>query len=814
MRRISTLIFASTLLFATASRAQEPEEEYKEDKQEQRMEWLRQLDESGPNKDVRGALKNAYRQFNAMSNKRAMKQASFNAWEPVGTSQDGRVSGRASTIAFHPTDASIMYLGTAQGGLWRTTDVGTTWVNLSGSWPTLAMGSVAIDPNDPRVIYAGTGDHAGPGGVGILKSTDMGLNWTPAGDADLLGGWIYRIVIDPVNTQVVYASTNTGVHKTTDGGATWKSVLSMNGEVTLVMNSKDPNNLLAASGTQIRRTTDAGGTWMTVGVELPNSNRTVIAISQSDPNYVYVSLSVGGNSVVGRSMDNGLTWETVSAAVDYLGDQGWYANAIAVDPKNPKIYVVGGLDVYRSANGQSPQKRTNWTASSSSSNFTHADIQYLAYGLDALYCLSDGGVYRSTDNGSTWAQYMNKTLATLQFMGFDAPSDLSFYIGGAQDNGVNLTRGLDQPFDQVLGGDGGRTWVSQTDPNIVFSTYVNANLQRSDNGGTYWRVGPRGDHNIITNDTLLNEGTPFYMQYSVNESDASLIAVSGNKRVWLSSDGGESFTSAMKSGVMNSGANSVHWAEADASMIYASSRGGYLHYSTDYGETWAKSVNKIGVASGLETHPLDANKVYAAIQGYGGKHFYMSTDHGVTWTSPATNLPDISALSIAVSNEGVIFLGHQLGVVYSRDNGVTWEPLREGLPLVQIMSLSIRGSGANTYLLAGTYGRGGYRINISDIKQQTNSVSDPKLANIFAKLSTNLVERNNAKIDLTVSVENNSLLDAKLYDYLGREVVNLYNDRVSGDARVQLDLGNVAAGKYFIVVNADGKSNSLGVTVL
>ncbi len=787
---------------------------YKEDKQADRIEWLRQLDESGPNKDVRSALQNAYKEFNAMSNRRAMKQSAFNAWEQVGTSQESRVSGRASHVAFHPTDASTMYLATAQGGLWRTTDLGTSWVNLSGSWPTLAMGAVTLDPFDPRVIYAGTGDHAGPDGVGILKSTDDGLNWESIATSAQVGQKVLKILIDPVNNSVIFASTNNGVHKSTDAGKTWDKVLSLGGYTTIVMNSKDPSNLLAAMGSEIRRTSDAGETWVPVGENLPSSNRTVIAMSVTDPNYVYVSLSVGGNSQVGRSMDNGLTWEVISEQVDYLGDQGWYANAIVVDPKNPKAFVVGGLDVYRSANGGTPQKRSRWTDSKSSSSYTHADIQYLAYGLDALYCLSDGGIYRSTDNATTWSQNMNATLATLQFMGFDAPSDLSYYVGGAQDNGVNRTDALTKPFTETAGGDGGRTWVAQTDPSIAFSTYVYAHLKRSDDGGKNWKQGDRGDHNIISNDTLLNEGAPFYMQYSVNESDASLIAISGQNRVWLSQDGGLSFNSAMKRGVVAGGPNSVHWAEHDPLYVYASGRTGNFYYSTDFGENWTKTVQKIGVASGIETHPLDSRKVYAAIQGYGGEHFYLSTDNGVTWTAPATNMPDISALSIAVSNEGVIFIGHQLGVIVSRDNGVTWEPLREGLPLVQIMSLSIRGSGDNTYLLAGTYGRGGYRLNISDLKLQQAGVEEQIAANTFTKLSTNVVERNKARVELSVSLDGNALLGVKLYDYLGREVKNLYNEYASGHAKVQLDLGEIAVGKYFIVVSANGKSNSLGITVL
>ncbi|HET6512763.1 MAG TPA: hypothetical protein VFH43_11265, partial [Candidatus Kapabacteria bacterium] len=779
--------------------------------------WLRELDESGPNKDVRSALQNAYKEFNAMSNRRAMKMSAFNAWEQVGTSQESKVSGRASHIAFHPTDASTLYLATAQGGLWRTTDLGTSWVNLSGSWPTLAMGAVTLDPFDPNIIYAGTGDHAGPDGVGILKSTDAGLNWVSIASSALVGQKVLKIIVDPVNTKNVFASTNNGVHKSTDAGATWTKVLSLGGYTTIVMNSNDPNNLLAAMGSEVRRTSDAGETWMAVGENLPGSNRTVIAMSPSDPNYVYVSLSVGGASHVGRSMDNGLTWEVISLQVDYLGDQGWYANAIVIDPKNPKAYVVGGLDVYRSANGGTPQKRSNWTASKSSSNYTHADIQYLAYGIDALYCLSDGGIYRSTDNASTWSQNMNATLATLQFMGFDAPPDLSYYLGGTQDNGVIRTEGLDMPFEETAGGDGGRTWVAQSDPSIAFSTYVQANLQRSDDGGRTWRRGDRGDHNIINNDTLLNESAPFYMQYSVNEADASLVAISGNRRVWLSQDGGISFNSATRTSGAASiagGPNAVHWAEQDPLYLYASGRTGNFHYSTDFGENWTKSAQKIGIASGIETHPRDARKVYAAIQGYGGAHFYLSTDNGETWTAPATNMPDVSALSIAVSDDGVIFIGHQLGVIVSQDNGVTWEPLREGLPLVQIMSLSIRGSGANTYLLAGTYGRGGYRLNISDIKQQASTVEEQISANTFTKLSTNVIDRKQAKVELTASIDGHALLSAKLYDYLGREVRNLYNDYTSGQARVQLDLSEIAAGKYFIVVSASGKSNSLGVTVL
>ena len=810
-RYLSSAVLACSF-FASSAIAQINEELYPEDKQHKRIEWLKQLDESGPNKDVRSALQNAYRQFGAMGSKRAMKQASFDAWQLVGTSQENRVSGRASSIAFHPTNEAILYLATAQGGLWRTSDVGNTWVNLSSSWATLAMGAVAVDPKNPRVIYAGTGDHAGPDGIGLLKSTDEGLNWMLVANSDQLGDKIVRILIDPNDPNRIYLSSDNGVYRSLDAGANWTKVLSMSGLATIALNQQDPNNIIAAAGTQVRRSTDGGNMWETVGVGLPGSNRTVVSMSPTDANYVYLSLSVNGNSQVARSTDNGVNWEVISTSVDYLGDQGWYANAIAVDPKNPKTYVVGGLDVYRSANGNALAKRSSWTASSGSTNFTHADIQYLAYGIDALYCLSDGGIYRSEDWGLTWKQYMNAKLATLQFMGFDADPNVSFYVGGTQDNGVNRTTAVDQPFDEVAGGDGGRTWVGQNDPNIVYSTYVYANLQRSDDGGRTWRRGPRGDHNIITNDTLVNEGAPFYMQYAVNDADAGMVAISGQRRVWVSYDGGENFTSAMKSGVISGGPNFTHWPEANQGVMYVGGRGGYFHYTTDYGESWNKSATKIGTASGIDSHPLDAAKVYVAISGYGGKHFYMSTNYGETWTTPATNFPDVSCLSIAVSKEGVIYIGHQLGVIYSRDNGVTWEPLREGLPLVQIMSLSIRGGEDNTYLLAGTYGRGAYRLNISEINQQTNDVALNEKVEVFTKLSTNVIERS-TPVRLTVNASSSDVVSVQLYDYLGREVSNLFVGHVSG-APIQLDLSNVSAGKYFVVTNTGGKSNSLPITVL
>jgi hypothetical protein len=808
-------------------------EEFEENKAAGREQYFLDILQSGSEKDLQKAYLKGLAEFRGMDNSAAFKQQIGAAWQPLSGSQDLHVSGRASSIAFDPNNGNILYLCSPQGGLWKSSNKGSSWVSLSDNWPILAMGAVAVDPNNSKIIYAGTGDIDAVGGgvvvvggVGILKSSDGGLNWTSIASIANVGNYTKQVIVDKNNSQSIFHTGANGLTHSSDGGATWQRLVNVGGLTTMAMDPTNSDNLLLGGAGKLRHSTDGGATWVVVGANLTSFGRATVAIAASNPQRMYASLALSnGNTGVARSNDGGVTWTLVYNADQnsgYLGQQGWYANAFVVSPTNPDIVLGGGLDVWRSNNGgTSFIKKSEWTTESGASNYTHADVHELVYGPDGLYCLSDGGVFRSGTTGDSWTQDLNKGLSLLQFMGVDSDPDMTFVIGGAQDNGVNRAKIGATNYNQVLGGDGGRTYVSQSDGGMyVYSTYIQADLEKSNDGGTSWEFGSTGTHNIITNSSLLSENLPFYMNYAVSEADPNFVAIAGSNRVYYSNVGGEDgFLPISKSGQISSGPIAVHIAKSDPTYIYASSHSGYVFMSSDEGTTWKKSTTNIGSAFAMTTDIQNPGHVYACISGFGGniKHFWVSTDYGLTWSSPATNLPDLSCTAIATDSRGDIFIGTNLGVMGSNDNGVTWIGLKNGMPLVTINSLQVRGH--DKYLLAGTFGRGAFRLDLTDFPTLTGvhtqasalALDAPTLDNIHPN-PIDLTASHSAKTSFSIPSE--GAVRLSIYDMLGKEqrvVLNEYLTRGRYD-RV-IDLSNLSNGEYFYVLTASGRTVSQKIIV-
>jgi hypothetical protein len=403
------------------------------------------------------------------------------------------------------------------------------------------------------------------------------------------------------------------------------------------------------------------------------------------------------------------------------------------------------------------------------------------------------------------------------FVGGDAASDFSFIVGGAQDNGINRAINGSKSFTQTHGGDGGRCFISQPDNQFVYSTYIGASLQKSGDGGMSWNTGadPADPYNNIPPDSkLLTENVPFYMSYDVAETDGAVVAIAGGSNVYYSDDGVNSLYQSTKNSTVAGGAITVHCADADKNVVYCGGGQGYVYVTQDAADyvntvvTWVKSTTHVGVVSGFVSDPTDASKAWAVVSGFGGKHFWRSTDFGKTWDAPATNLPDLDASTIARAPNGDLFIGHTFGVMRSIDNGVTWEPLRDGIPLSQVTKLRVRGA-TSQYLLATTYGRGMYRININQLPRtiaNSGVASSPANANMPAitSISPNPVQANaHATIGFRLAKEGN--ISLTLFDESGHEVKTLLKDfRQQGEGSAQADLSLLSSGAYFAVLTSDG----------
>jgi hypothetical protein len=625
---------------------------------------------------------------------------SGNGWNPG--------LGRVNCIGFHPTNASIIYIGTPAGGLWRTTNGGTTWTCLTDGMPSIGVSGVAVSHSNSNTIYILTGD--GDGGdtqsIGVLKTTDGGVTWNPTGLSwnvtDFIRG--YKLEIHPTNASILFAVTTSGIYKTTNGGSTWTNPIATGTFFDIEFKPGDPTIMYATRASQFWRSTNTGDTWTQITAGVPtNATRTEIGVSPANANYVYLlsgPATSSGNFVgVRRSFDSGLNFGTQSTTPNILGysdvgsdnsHQTTYDLAIAVSSTSVGSVMTGGINVWTSSNfGVSWTIRSMWDVPNTI-GYTHADIHYIRVNpLNGyVYVASDGGIFRSTNFGTSWTDLSSSLGITQWYRIAGTQANTNLMIGGTQDNGSNKWTG-GTSFEHILGADGMDCMIDHSNSNILYASTQNGGLRKSTNGGsTFSSIQPSGSTGSWV--------TPYVM----NPSNSSIIYAGYNNGIYKSTNGGSSWTntggdgrSGMAHGVNNT--NRVYAADGTA-----------FRMSSDAAATWT-IYTAPGSVTDIAVDPTFSNRVFITVSGYNaGSKVYRSTDSGSTWTNLSSNLPNIPVNCIvyeAGSNDG-IYIGTDIGVFY-RDNDLgKWVPFMNGLPTVPVFDLYIYPD--NNLIRAGTYGRG------------------------------------------------------------------------------------------------------------
>lgn len=481
-------------------------------------------------------------------------QLNLNSWTPIGPAAlneyfqniggSALTSGRVAGIAADPTDPNTIYVAAAGGGVWKTTDGGTTWMPLTDNQPNLAMGSIAVAPSNHLKIYAGTGEANNSGdcehGDGILVSDDGGATWTlnSAGGA-LNGTAIGQMAVDPTNANIAYAAVGSdftlngkigvdeGIWKTTDGGTTWTNVtaalaLPNSTDPTtvdwsaVVVDPNTPTIVYAAIGdfwegvsNGIYRSTDSGATWSLLagapnGVDV-NLGRIALAVSPvantAGKHVLYATSSNYSNYGLGyfvRSDNADAATPTftdlTSTTPDFMGGpngsgQGLYDIAINVDA-NGNVYCSGVENYYAGGADAiitSADLGKTWTDISVVNGFQpHTDNHAIAFDASGrMLAGSDGGIFRYDPAAPGWTD-LNGNLNTIQFTGVGLhPTDPTIVLGGSQDNGTELYNN-DLLWNEVYGGDGGFAQISQSNPSVCYQEYVDANMSVSTDGCHTW----------------------------------------------------------------------------------------------------------------------------------------------------------------------------------------------------------------------------------------------------------------------------------------------------------------------------------------
>ncbi|MEU5265808.1 hypothetical protein [Amycolatopsis sp. NPDC021455] len=652
-------------------------------------------------------------------------------WAPVGPSNIG---GRMTCVVCHPDDPDRLWAGAAGGGVWRSSDGGTSWEPRWHSEPSLNVGSLAVDPGNPDVLYCGTGEanlsadsHAG---VGVLRSLDAGDTWELFAPADTTGlpRRIGALAVDPFDSAHLLAGgvshvrgEASGLFVSTDGGRTWTRQPLVGPARywchAVRFHPRRPGWIfvtIAANGspTGIWRSRDGGVTWEHLAGGLPDPDligRTSLALAPSDPDVVYALVESGGKVLdVYRSDDAGDGWKAIGGAHFADERQMSYGNTIVVHPENPGWVLCGGVDLHRTTDGGGHWEQvTHWDDDRGTSRYAHADHHALAMpaGRPGLvYDLNDGGMDVSTDGGTTWENRSNG-LATNMFYDVEVAAETGAFIaGGAQDNGTLATLdGTAGSYFELSGGDGGWVVIDRADSDHLFTTAQHMLVFRHRSADGWKRVSP----------PEADAAKPWMVFVAMDPATATTL-VTGSKRVWRTTDDGDTWqpVSAVLDG---SDITTIDIARADSRRIYVGTENGGVFRSTDGGATWSGNLAST-VLPGLTVTRVssradNAEVVYATVANFGNRHVFRSADGGVTWTDvDRGDLPDAPVLSMALpsAHPDRIYVCGDAGVFVSDDEGATWANLTGTLPNVTVVDLVYHET--DRTLTAATYGRSIWRL--------------------------------------------------------------------------------------------------------
>lgn len=712
-------------------------------------------------------------------------------WRLIGPAV---ASGRVMSIAVNPKKTDEYYVGVASGGVWKTVNDGTTWTPMFDKEGSYSIGWVALDPNDSSAVWVGSGESNSQRSVsygdGIYRSDDGGKNWSNLGlkKSEHIG----RVAIDPRDSKVVYVAAegplwgpggDRGLYKTTDGGKTWKAVLTISENTGVVDAQLDPSNpdIVYAAAYQRRRhvftlidggpesaiykSTDAGATWTKLKSGLPSVDmgRIGLAVSPADPNVVYAAIEAAdGKGGIFRSQDKGATWERRN---DF--DQGaMYYARIVPDPKNVDRIFVMNVELRESLDGGKTLHKVNERNHHGDNHAMWIDPDDTKHWLLG----SDGGMYETWDDAKSWE--FKENLPTVQFYDVAVSNAIPFYdvCGGTQDNfswcGPVRTRNVNGIMNSdwyvTTGGDGFRSQVDPVDPNTVYSESQYGVLVRYDKTtGQELALQPlegKGEPPLRWNwdsPIIISPHSHTRLYFAANklfrsddrgdtwktisgdltrQIDRNKLPVMG--KVW----GPDAVAKNQSTSFYG---NIVALAESPKTegLIYVGTDDGLIQVTSDGGQTWTKYEKFPGIpdmtyVSRLAASNHDANSVYAAFDNHKNEDFKLyllkSTDAGKTWTSIAGDLPEngpVLAFAEDTVNPNLLFAGTEFGAFFSINGGQHWVQLKGGLPTIAVRDMVIQAREAD--LVIATFGRGFYVLDDITPLRQLKPESTEQAASLF-----------------------------------------------------------------------------------
>ena len=660
--------------------------------------------------------------------------------------------GRINCVAFHPSDNNTWWVGSPSGGLWVTTDNGSTWNPLTDNNSVLGVSDIAISPDyaTSHTIYIGTGDrdggslhtlgggqHNDNNGIGVLKSTDGGSTWSATGLTFHAFEYVTvnRVLINPERYNTVFAATSYGIYVSYDGGDTWSNAYWEN-FTDMEYKPGDTSVLYAATESYwgqpvIEKSTDGGSTWSAVKTFTSNERRIELAVTANDPAYVYAVVCKNDNSLEGvyKSTDSGASFTKVydgTAANHNLlgwktdgsdaGGQGSYDLSLAVSPSDKNKVFLGGVNIHKSTDGGATWTAvTCWTSSATYNKngapVVHADHHTLHFRSSdgMLFNGNDGGIYTTSDDGGSWTDKTNGIIPSQMYrLGINKTTSTEI-ITGLQDNGSKLYNS--GTWSDVVGGDGTECLIDYSDHNIQYASTPEGNIERTTD---HWSNSTRITQDYAGNPINgLTETGSWVTPYAIDPSNHETLYI-GLENVWKSTDKGDSWTKISSMNYSNK-LRSLAVAPSDNQTIYVAGKDS-IWKTTDGGTNWSNITGSLPTNAANITYisvsNSDASKLWVSMGEYDNNGVFSSTDGGTTWTNISTGLPAAPVMCVVEnkqnSTQTELYAATDVGV-YAKVGEGNWFEFNSGLPNVVVTELEIYYDDANhsnSRLRAATYGRG------------------------------------------------------------------------------------------------------------
>lgn len=666
----------------------------------------------------------------------------WTAMGPSTTSGGYAGLGRLNCVAFAANDANTIYVGSPSGGIWGSTNGGSTWIPLGDNNAVLGVSDIlCFSPVvGPDILYIGTGDRDGGsmwslgGGqsndnnsVGILKSTDGGATWnaTSLSFTPSAKQTVNRMLMDPADGtgQTQYAATSSGLYKTTDGWAT-NSLLVSTHFVDIVFRPGTSSTIYASNWNgDIYRSTNSGASFSSVYTT--SNGRVELAVSANNSSVVYALMESGGGlGGVFKSTNGGTSFSQVyTGSLNFLGwncnggdsgGQGSYDLCIAADPNNANNVFVGGVNTWKSTDGGVNWSATTHWSGCSGITTVHADQHFLAYqnSTSSLYLCNDGGLYKTSNNGSSWTHHGSGLVTSQLYRLGVAQTTANDAICGLQDNGTKAQ--LSGTWYDVLGGDGMECAIDYTNHNTQYGESQYGNLYRTTN---HWSTSTSISGGLT--------GSKYWVMPFVIDANVNTTLYAGTQDVFRSTNQGSSWTQLSSWG--GNYITSLAVTQASSNVICAATQS-ILYRTTNGGSSWTNITGSLPTGSASITYvwikDTDINTIWVSLGGYNSFGVYQTTNGGSTWTNISAGLPALPVMCVIQNKQNTtlneLYAGTDVGV-YVKIGSANWAPFYSGLPNVVVAELDIyyNANPLNSRIRAATFGRGMWESDL-----YTNPVPD------------------------------------------------------------------------------------------